>query len=81
VTTCFGLWTLGISLPIALGTIAGVLALVPYLGSVTAAVPAVLMAPTIDLDHVVHVVALSDGGAGIDLEYVAALGPAKTAKD
>ncbi|HZT19708.1 MAG TPA: AI-2E family transporter [Dongiaceae bacterium] len=58
VTTWLGLWLLGIPLSIALGTIAGALALVPYLGAIVAAVPSLLMALTIDLRHVGYVVGL-----------------------
>ena len=44
--TAIGLWTLGMPVPIALGLLAGGLALVPYLGAVSAAVPALLLGVT-----------------------------------
>lgn len=41
-----GLWLLGVRAPIALGLIAGMLAFVPYVGPVLAALPGILMAAT-----------------------------------
>jgi predicted PurR-regulated permease PerM len=45
--TGIGLWALGIGAPVALGLIAGVFALVPYVGPVLASVPGLLMAATL----------------------------------
>lgn len=46
-------WLIGLPSPLALGVIAGVAEFVPYLGPVIAAVPALLVAATKDLDAVV----------------------------
>lgn len=43
VLSAIGLWLLGIPLALILGILAGLLAFVPYVGSVTAAVPAILI--------------------------------------
>lgn len=51
VTTAAGLWLIGVPLPLALGLIAGVFELVPYLGPWLSAVPAVLVAVMVSPWH------------------------------
>lgn len=58
VATIVGLWLLGIPLPIALGGLAGLLTFIPYLGTVFAAIPALLLALSIDLRMMLYVVLL-----------------------
>lgn len=58
VVTTLGLWALGIPLPVTLGLIAGLFGFVPNIGPILSAVPAVLLALTIDPMHAVYVVAL-----------------------
>ena len=48
----FAVWLIGLSLPIALGLIAGIAEFIPYLGPILAAVPAVLVAATLDYSAV-----------------------------
>jgi predicted PurR-regulated permease PerM len=48
VVTGIGLWVLGVPVPGALGLLAGILTFVPYVGTVVSAIPAVLLALTID---------------------------------
>jgi predicted PurR-regulated permease PerM len=56
-----GLWLLGVPLPVALGFLAGIMIFVPYIGSIASAVPAVVIAASIDLKLAVYVVALYTG--------------------
>jgi predicted PurR-regulated permease PerM len=56
-----GLWLLGIPLALTLGLLAGGLLFVPYLGSITAAIPALLIALTMGPMHVVYVALLYIG--------------------
>jgi predicted PurR-regulated permease PerM len=56
-----GLWLLGIPLALTLGLLAGGLLFVPYLGSITAAIPALLIALTVGPMHVVYVALLYIG--------------------
>jgi predicted PurR-regulated permease PerM len=58
VTTTVGLWLLGVPLALALGLIAGILELLPYLGPWLSAVPAALIALLISPWHLVMVLAL-----------------------
>lgn len=44
VVVTVGLWCLGLTLPLALGALAGVLTFIPYIGAVMAAVPTLLIA-------------------------------------
>jgi predicted PurR-regulated permease PerM len=48
VVTGIGLWLLGVPVPGALGLLAGILTFVPYVGTVISAIPAALLAFTID---------------------------------
>jgi predicted PurR-regulated permease PerM len=48
----FSVWLIGLPSPIALGVIAGVAEFVPYLGPILAAIPALLVAVTINLQAV-----------------------------
>jgi predicted PurR-regulated permease PerM len=57
-TITAGLWALGIPLPIALGLLAAILALIPYLGAIASAVPSLLLAFTIDIQHAAYVLML-----------------------
>lgn len=50
-----GLYLLGIPLAFALGLLAGLLLFVPYLGSITAAIPALLIALTVGPMHMLYV--------------------------
>lgn len=61
VASIVGLALLGIPLALALGLLAGVLLFVPYLGSIAAAIPALLIALTVSPMHVVYVVVLYIG--------------------
>jgi predicted PurR-regulated permease PerM len=58
VTTAAGLWLIGVPLALALGVLAGVLELVPYVGPWISAVPAVLVALTVSPGCVLAVLAL-----------------------
>jgi predicted PurR-regulated permease PerM len=61
VMTAVGLWLLGVPLPVALGLLAGIMIFVPYIGSVVAAIPAVLIAAAANLMLAVYVIALYIG--------------------
>lgn len=61
VMVALGLWLLGVPMPIALGFLAGIMIFVPYIGSIAAAVPSVIIAASIDLKLAVYVVALYTG--------------------
>jgi predicted PurR-regulated permease PerM len=50
-TTALGLWLIGVPLALALGVIAGILELVPYLGPWISAVPAALIALLVSPTH------------------------------
>jgi predicted PurR-regulated permease PerM len=58
VTTAAGLWMIGIPLPLALGLIAGIFELVPYIGPWLSAVPAALIAMLISPWHLAMVLVL-----------------------
>jgi predicted PurR-regulated permease PerM len=58
VTTAAGLWLLGIPLALALGVIAGVLELIPYIGAWLSAVPAALIALLVSPGHLAMTLAL-----------------------
>lgn len=55
ITSAIGLWLLGIPLALSLGLLAGALLFVPYLGSIASAIPALLIAITVDPMHVLYV--------------------------
>jgi predicted PurR-regulated permease PerM len=59
--TIAGLAWLGVDQAVALGTLAGILAFVPYVGPIVGAVPAVIVAATSSLTTAVWVVALYTG--------------------
>jgi predicted PurR-regulated permease PerM len=50
-------WLIGLPSPLALGLIAGLLEFVPYLGPIIAAIPAILVAATKDLNAVIWTIA------------------------
>jgi predicted PurR-regulated permease PerM len=56
VTTGLALWAIGVPVPGALGILAGVLNLVPYVGTFVSAVPPILLAATIRPALVVYVI-------------------------
>lgn len=58
VMTGLGLWLIGVRLAFTLGLLAGALAFVPYLGSISSAVPAVLIALTQSTTMVLYVIVL-----------------------
>lgn len=58
VMTAIGLWLLGAPLPIALGFLAGIMIFVPYIGSVVAAIPGVLIAASANLTLAIYVIGL-----------------------
>lgn len=58
IASTIGLWLLGVPLALTLGLLAGAFLFVPYLGSIAAAIPALLIALTISPMHVVYVGAL-----------------------
>lgn len=56
--TTIGLWIIGIPLAVTLGLLSGFLGFVPNIGPIVSAIPALLIAATIDLAHVGYVLAL-----------------------
>jgi predicted PurR-regulated permease PerM len=58
VTTTVGLWLIGVPLPLALGLIAGIFELVPYVGPWLSAVPAALVALMVSTWHLGMVLGL-----------------------
>jgi predicted PurR-regulated permease PerM len=56
--TALGLWAIGVPSPAALGLIAGMFELIPYLGPVLSAVPVLVMAATRDVHTVLLATAL-----------------------
>lgn len=56
--TVAGLWALGIPLPVALGGLAGLLTFIPYLGTVLSAIPALVIALSVDPRMVIYVALL-----------------------
>jgi predicted PurR-regulated permease PerM len=58
ITTALGLWLIGVPLALALGIIAGVLEMVPYIGPWISAVPAALIALLISPTHLILTLAL-----------------------
>jgi predicted PurR-regulated permease PerM len=59
--TAIGLWLLGVPVPFALGTLAGVLTFVPYLGTIASAIPTLLLALAVDPRLAIYVVLLYTG--------------------
>jgi predicted PurR-regulated permease PerM len=57
-TSALGLWLIGIPMALALGVIAGILELIPYVGAWIAAVPAILIALLVSPVHVFLVAGL-----------------------
>jgi predicted PurR-regulated permease PerM len=49
-------WLIGLPSPLALGVIAGVLEFIPYLGPILSALPAILVAVTVDLSSILWTV-------------------------
>ncbi|MGE3764046.1 MAG: AI-2E family transporter [Kofleriaceae bacterium] len=58
VITTIALWLLGVPLALSLGVLAGALGFIPNIGPIVSAVPAMLLAATIDLPHVGYVAAV-----------------------
>lgn len=58
VMTGVGLWLIGVRLAFTLGLLAGALSFVPYLGSISSAIPAVLIALTQSTTMVLYVIVL-----------------------
>jgi predicted PurR-regulated permease PerM len=58
VGTVAGLWALGMPLPFVLGGLAGLLTFVPYLGSIVAAVPAIVFALSMGPMQTVYIIVL-----------------------
>lgn len=58
VLTALGLWLLGVPLPIALGFLTGIMTFVPYIGSIASAIPAVLIAASLNFQLAIYVIAL-----------------------
>lgn len=58
VGTTAGLWALGMPLPAALGTLAGILTFVPYLGAIMSAVPSLIIALSVDPRQALYVAIL-----------------------
>jgi predicted PurR-regulated permease PerM len=56
-----GLWLLGVQLAFTLGLLAGLLAFIPYIGSISSAIPAILVALTQDSRLALYVVVLYVG--------------------
>jgi predicted PurR-regulated permease PerM len=61
IMTATGLWLLGVQLALTLGLLAGILAFVPYVGSVTSAIPAILIALTQRTELALYVILLFVG--------------------
>ena len=73
VLTAAGLWLIGVQLALVLGLLAGVLTFVPYIGSVTSAIPSLLIALTESASLALYVVLLYIGIHVIDGYIVAPL--------
>jgi predicted PurR-regulated permease PerM len=58
VMTGAGLWLIGVRLAFTLGLLAGTLSFVPYLGSISSAIPAILIALTQSTTMVLYVIVL-----------------------
>jgi predicted PurR-regulated permease PerM len=58
ITTTLGLWLIGIPLPLALGVIAGVMEMVPYIGPWISVVPAAMIALLVSPWHLLAVAGL-----------------------
>lgn len=58
VCTTVGLWLIGMPLPLALGSLAGVLTFVPYLGAIVSAVPSLIIALSTDMNQAIGVLVL-----------------------
>lgn len=58
IITGIGLWMIGVPSPVALGLIAAVLEFVPFIGPILMAIPAVLLAATIDMETTLMTVGL-----------------------
>lgn len=50
IITGLGLWAIGVPSPVALGLIAGILEFIPFIGPILMAIPAILVAMTIDAE-------------------------------
>ena len=74
IASAIGLWLLGIPLALSLGLLAGALLFVPYLGSSASAIPALLIAFTVDPMHEVYVGALYIGWCSRASWYAARCG-------
>ena len=58
IMTALGLWLIGVHLALTLGILAGLLSFVPYIGSVSSAIPAILIALGQSTGLVVYVIVL-----------------------
>lgn len=58
ITTALGLWLIGVHLALTLGILAGLLSFVPYIGSVSSAIPSILIALTQSRGLVLYVIVL-----------------------
>jgi predicted PurR-regulated permease PerM len=56
--TGFGVWLVGLPSPIALGVLAGLLEFIPYAGPILMAIPALLIAATMDMRTVLETLAV-----------------------
>lgn len=56
--TTIGLWALGMPLPVALGTLAGTLTFVPYIGAIASSVPSLILALSTDPQLALYVAVL-----------------------
>ncbi|MCH5376056.1 MAG: AI-2E family transporter [Planctomycetes bacterium] len=61
VSTMIGLWLLGVSYPIALGILAGLLTFIPNIGPILAAIPQALLALHVGTDTVIYVLVFNIG--------------------
>lgn len=58
VLTGFGLWMIGMPVPISLGFITGLVVFVPYIGPIVSVIPALLVAFTVNLTMMLYVLLL-----------------------
>jgi predicted PurR-regulated permease PerM len=72
VVTAFGLWLLGVPLPVALGFLAGIMTFVPYIGSIASAIPSVIIAASINLTLAVYVIAFCRDRDHLTINSIAA---------
>ena len=66
VVTGLGLWLLGVPVPGALGLLAGMLTFIPYAGTVISAIPAVLLALTINTQLALYTILLYVGAHALE---------------